>query len=59
MRNGIYVPVTCGDEEFVGPGGVCTGIELTAPAGACAQGGVFWNGQSCQDTGRGDVGSKP
>lgn len=48
--NGVYVPITCGEGEFLGPGGVCTAEEATDEAGACAQGGQFWDGNSCEAT---------
>ncbi len=48
--NGVYVPISCPNGQYFGPGGVCTSNEKTQEAGACAQGGKFWNGASCQDS---------
>ncbi len=48
--NGAYVPVSCPAGQYFGPGGACTSNDKTKEAGACSQGGKFWNGSSCQDS---------
>jgi len=47
--NGAYVPVSCGAGQYFGPGGACTPTEKTQEAGQCAQGGKYWDGDSCHD----------
>lgn len=47
---GVYVPVSCGADNYFGPGGVCTPVEKTQEAGQCAGSGKFWNGTGCSDS---------
>ena len=47
--NGNYVPIACGQNEFYGPQGVCTPVEKTQEAAACASSEKYWNGDSCED----------
>jgi hypothetical protein len=47
--NGRYVPVACPQNQFFGPGGVCTPQEKSQDAANCVQAGKFWNGNNCQE----------
>ncbi len=47
--NGVYVPITCPANQYIGPGGNCTPIEKTQEAVQCNGTGKYWNGASCTD----------
>lgn len=47
--NGRYVPVSCPQGQFFGPGGACTPVEKTDEAAQCAMSGKFWSGKGCQE----------
>ncbi len=47
--NGRYVPVTCPQGQFFGPGGACTSQEKSQDAANCAKGGKYWNGTNCEE----------
>lgn len=45
--SGVYVPITCPQGEYHGPGGVCTAINDTRKAADCVGADKYWNGESC------------
>lgn len=48
--NGVYVPPSCGQGQYHGPGGVCTGLENTQTAVSCVGSDKYWDGTACHDT---------
>ncbi len=49
FSSGRYVPVTCADGEFFGPGGACTPVEKSTQSAECASTNKYWTGNNCQD----------
>ena len=47
--NGAYVPESCPQNQFFGPGGACTAIGDTEEAVDCVGADNYWNGSSCLD----------
>lgn len=47
--SGHYVPMACGENEYFGPGGVCTALGKSQDAEKCFQDKKYWNGQSCEE----------